>query len=493
MEGRTGTAMAVAVKNTPEVDSASLLDRMPVAALAGTAYVLGTLGIVFYLLPSLWQITGWGGAVALVVRGLLQLAALAALLVFGVRLLGPKAATGVRAGIFVGLVGFLLILLLTRWASVWIEYLSFERGLFSASVGAILTVAVGVVLLALAGRLFLRDRTERFLVSLEEQGWFSAKSYKALQGMRVRRGTIFGILLLVGAGIWTMLSHATLRKGSPDWQLNVPFTGRVIVDNPGDVKDELNERFPGKDLTPSSISDPASYVLNPSAFVKVEKVNDARDLQAGQVVPRSLFEQTVQRLTAAKKTPPTGETPNLLVLDRHELKEINRTKSPSNFVKIIEPGSSKFQADEIVPRSQFDETVKEIKKENGIEPQAGAPQGASGPLTYRTLTLLPSVQFTVPLLMLAAALWLAWRVVNVPAFADFLIATEAEMNKVSWTTQRRLIQDTIVVLVTVVLMAFYLFSMDVIWKSILSWHPIGVLQIESKQLEATQPVEDRPW
>ncbi len=73
------------------------------------------------------------------------------------------------------------------------------------------------------------------------------------------------------------------------------------------------------------------------------------------------------------------------------------------------------------------------------------------------MTLLPSVQFTVPLLLLAAALWLAWRVVNLPAFADFLIATEAEMNKVSWTTQRRLFQDTIVVLVTVVLMAVYLF------------------------------------
>jgi preprotein translocase SecE subunit len=110
------------------------------------------------------------------------------------------------------------------------------------------------------------------------------------------------------------------------------------------------------------------------------------------------------------------------------------------------------------------------------------------------LTLLPSVQFTVPLLMLAAGLWLAWRIVNVPVFADFLIATEAEMNKVSWTTQRRLVQDTIVVLVTVVLMAFYLFSMDVVWKSVLSWPPIGVLKISSEdQKEAAQPPEDRQW
>jgi preprotein translocase SecE subunit len=96
--------------------------------------------------------------------------------------------------------------------------------------------------------------------------------------------------------------------------------------------------------------------------------------------------------------------------------------------------------------------------------------------------------------MLAAGIWLAWRIVNVPAFADFLIATEAEMNKVSWTTQRRLVQDTLVVLVTVVLMAFYLFGMDVMWKSVLSWPPIGVLKISSdEQREAAQPPEDRPW
>ena len=50
--------MAVAVKNTPEVTSASVLDRMAIASLVGAAYVLGTLGIVFYLIPSLWQTLG---------------------------------------------------------------------------------------------------------------------------------------------------------------------------------------------------------------------------------------------------------------------------------------------------------------------------------------------------------------------------------------------------------------------------------------------------
>ena len=34
--------------------------------------------------------------------------------------------------------------------------------------------------------------------------------------------------------------------------------------------------------------------------------------------------------------------------------------------------------------------------------------------------------------LLMAGLWIGYRVVNLPSFADFLIAVEAEMNKVSW-------------------------------------------------------------
>ena len=96
--------MAVAVKNTPEVASASLLDRMAIASLAGAAYVLGTLGIVFALIPSLWQSLGWEGNTALMVRILIQLAALVGLVVFGTRLLaggGVKSVPGVRAGMFI--------------------------------------------------------------------------------------------------------------------------------------------------------------------------------------------------------------------------------------------------------------------------------------------------------------------------------------------------------------------------------------------------------
>src|SRR5688572_10742591 len=44
----------------------------------------------------------------------------------------------------------------------------------------------------------------------------------------------------------------------------------------------------------------------------------------------------------------------------------------------------------------------------------------------------PMVQYLVPGAVTAVGLWIAFRVVNMPRFADFLIAVEAEVNKVSW-------------------------------------------------------------
>ena len=65
----------------------------------------------------------------------------------------------------------------------------------------------------------------------------------------------------------------------------------------------------------------------------------------------------------------------------------------------------------------------------------------------------------MPILLIGGTIWLGWRLVNYPPFADFLIATEAEMNKVSWTTRKRLVQDTIIVLMTMLLSrCFYLWS-----------------------------------
>jgi preprotein translocase subunit SecE len=79
---------------------------------------------------------------------------------------------------------------------------------------------------------------------------------------------------------------------------------------------------------------------------------------------------------------------------------------------------------------------------------------------------------------LAAGLgWLVYRTIQFPPFVDFLVATEAEMNKVSWTTRAELKRATAVVLTTVLLMAVYLFAVDWLWSTILQ--AIGILRFSS--------------
>jgi preprotein translocase subunit SecE len=86
----------------------------------------------------------------------------------------------------------------------------------------------------------------------------------------------------------------------------------------------------------------------------------------------------------------------------------------------------------------------------------------------------PLWRLGIPTVLGLAMGWLIFRVVHFPPFAEFLVATEAEMNKVSWTSKDDLVRATTVVLVTVLLMAIYLFVVDWLWLFIL--RNIGVLQ-----------------
>lgn len=96
----------------------------------------------------------------------------------------------------------------------------------------------------------------------------------------------------------------------------------------------------------------------------------------------------------------------------------------------------------------------------------------------RAITVLTDIQYVVPFLIGVVSFWLAWRVVNIPNFADFLIATEAEMNKVSWSTRKGLAQDTVVVLVTTVLLTGFLMAVDIFWGWLLSRPLIEVLPVQ---------------
>ena len=62
--------------------------------------------------------------------------------------------------------------------------------------------------------------------------------------------------------------------------------------------------------------------------------------------------------------------------------------------------------------------------------------------------------------------WVAYRLVSMPNFADFLIAVEAEMSKVSWPTRTELMRGSIVVLLTIIILAGLLFLFDLGWTAV---------------------------
>lgn len=78
-----------------------------------------------------------------------------------------------------------------------------------------------------------------------------------------------------------------------------------------------------------------------------------------------------------------------------------------------------------------------------------------------------AVRYGVPGVMLLVGMWIGYRLVNYPPFADFLIAVEAEMNKVSWPTWRELSRSTIVVIVLIVGLTAVLFGLDTIFLFLL--------------------------
>jgi preprotein translocase SecE subunit len=334
--------MAVAVKSTPSAVTERELNRFAVASGLGVAYAIVALAVVFYgisalaaaLSPSLTS-AGLTGAVQTSLWLVVRLAALAGFVYVGINLVGAQAPRGLAAGIVVGVAALILIGLVTCWVGRALESAFGDR----SPAAIALTAVLGIGLLGGMMYLYFQPRFEQRMIQLQDQGWFTIAPYKKSQGQKVRRGTILGLLILLGCGIWTLTQGNTLAG---DVRVVLPFTS-------------------GAQAAPSSPGN------NNDGIVSV---------------------------------------------------------SPDN--------------------------------------------------NRLALTILPSARFSVPLLLAFGAFWLSYRVVNYPAFADFLIATEAELNKVSWTTRKRLIQDTIVVLVTVVLLTVFLFLVDQIWAWILT--QIGIIQ-----------------
>jgi preprotein translocase SecE subunit len=628
--------MAVAVKTSPGARSGNPTGSPAILSLLGVAYLLGCLAVVFKLIPWLWwslfDATGLAGRFSVELGTGLVLLCLAAgvgLLIFGGRLLGPHPPAGVRGGVFLGFAGLLLALLLARWASVWLEHWAYDSRWFSPTTGAILTALITAALLGGAAWLFFTARAQRFAAALEAGGWFHATAYKSNQGQKVRRATILGILLLVGAGVWTLISHGTLRRGPDNWDLNIPFTGKAAIEYIGDAAPVLAERPAGDKptvevRTPGAASYRAGQRVSSDDYRKEVEVrvkadpalekpfrdalarwnkgkSEGADITAYVLAVNEVISERMQQLLeqrGASRTYPSDAAVNrlralfyarsaadvspvvrafereaadakttaqlgpaftlptaVLVVDQYVLRDVNDQLKPESRVRVgLTDGSFPLKFNQVVTTEEFGRAEVDVlaraaearmarlrggDRQKGLalikELQAASKDGqqfkdnvqaraqetggdvgaaltdlstslaqvrlperlplspASGPITYASIPLLPSVRYTVPVLLLVLALWLAWRVVNMPVFADFLIATEAEMNKVSWTSQKRLFQDTFVVLTTVLLMAVFLFGTDWAWKVILSWEPIGVLYIPPEQKDTKTSVEQKRW
>jgi preprotein translocase SecE subunit len=342
--------MAVAVSSTSEPkqpkrppEQLGLITSSAIGAVA----VLAFLGLVLRGVPAAWEaIASALGIkdyiVLMAVQVTAQLAAAAGLIYISSRFGTGQKATGVRGGIF--------LMILTAFVTFFAV-----RGLYHTSTqgftfAGIIVMLFYVVILFLIVQMFRTGRFTQWAVTLDQAGWFDTHAHKRTQGLRVRRLTILGILLVAGSGVWTLMSHNYL-----------PSNAKVRLPDNTEVSNRMGD-----------------WVV--------------------------------------------GGT-------------------------VLEPNSKTLSAEENRARPRV---------EGGV-------------------TLLPDLEYTIPIILMALTLWFAWRAVNYPTFGDFLIATEAEINKVSWASRKSLIRDTIVVLVTLFLMAVFLYVVDMFWAWLLSQSWIGVL------------------
>jgi preprotein translocase SecE subunit len=325
--------MALAVKTTAESVTRNPHHQLMLGSALGALYVFFSFALVFSILPVLWGLVqealGMNPYLADSLLILMNVPLIPGLLVLGKKLEGPHPQPGTRAGACIG--AFLLLLVLLITLGVGNNWFSTDQ--FGPMMGLVLTLIVGGGLLFLVGLMYSKPGFGQWLVRVEESGWFHANRFKPSQGLRVRRGTLVGLLIVGLCGIWTLIDHKNLSAGN--WQIDAPFS-------------------------------------------------------------KALFGQAL------------------------------------------------------------------------------------------TVPIMFHLNMTMPIVLGVALVWFSWRVVNWPAFADFLIATEAEMNKVSWTTRKRLWQDTAVVLVTVFLMTLFLFVVDYLWIKILSNPVVNVLVLDPGDARAKQ-------
>ena len=91
-------------------------------------------------------------------------------------------------------------------------------------------------------------------------------------------------------------------------------------------------------------------------------------------------------------------------------------------------------------------------------PGGPAPAGAAAAAAALPYTVY--VEYAIPAVMFVALAIVGFFYMNKPVVVDFLIATESEMKKVSWSSRAELLGSTAVVLVTVFLLALFIWLAD---------------------------------
>lgn len=97
----------------------------------------------------------------------------------------------------------------------------------------------------------------------------------------------------------------------------------------------------------------------------------------------------------------------------------------------------------------------------------------SGKLNGYEVTRMPALRFGIPTCLAVLMGMLMFWLVNRPSTADFFIATESEMKKVSWSSRKEIIGSTKVVIVFTFILAVLLYTVDVIFAAI--FHKLNVM------------------
>ena len=88
--------------------------------------------------------------------------------------------------------------------------------------------------------------------------------------------------------------------------------------------------------------------------------------------------------------------------------------------------------------------------------------GLSNKTTLWIATMVPAGLFALLALLI---FWL----VNKPSIADFMIAAEGEMKKVSWSSKQEITASTTIVVVVIIVMAVLLGTTDIAFRVFFDW------------------------